>query len=111
VSGSSIIQDGKLTAGESSTKDEQTLQALSKALTHLVFRNGIVEKLHAADANLDDATMKKLNIDINNRIYTVLDIWFNGTEEEVERLESILNFLAKYYGKSWNPAEWINLLM
>ena len=67
--------------------DERTLQALSKALTHLVFRNGIVENLHAAGANLDDETMKQLNMDINNRIYIVLDIWFNGTEEEVERLE------------------------
>ena len=91
--------------------DERTLQALSKALTHLVFRNGIVENLHAAGANLDDETMKQLNMDINNRIYTVLDIWFNGTEEEMERLERILNFLAKYYGNSWNQAEWIDLLM
>ena len=91
--------------------DERTLQALSKALTHLVFRNGIVENLHASGANLDDETMKQLNIDINNRIYTVLDIWFNGTEEEVERLERILNFLARYYGNSWDQAEWIDLLM
>ena len=67
--------------------DERTLQALSKALTHLVFRNGVVENLHADSACLDDATMKKLNIDVNNRIYTVFDIWFNGTVEEVERLE------------------------
>ena len=44
--------------------------------------------------------MKKLNIDVNNRIYTVLDIWFNGTVEEVERLERMLNFLARYYGQS-----------
>lgn len=91
--------------------DERTLQALSKALTHLVFRNGAVENLHAEGACLDDETMKQLNIDINNRIYTVIDIWFNGTENEVERLEYILNFLAKYYGQSWYPAEWIDLLM
>ena len=69
--------------------DERTLQALSKALTHLVFRNGTVENLHAKGACLDDETMKQLNIDINNRIYTVLDIWFNGSENEVERLEYI----------------------
>ena len=25
-----------------------------------------------------------MNIDVNNRIYTVLDIWFNGTVEEVK---------------------------
>ena len=91
--------------------DEQTLQALSKALTHLVFRNGTVENLHAEGACLDDETMKQSNIDINNRIYMVLDIWFNGSENEVERLEYILNFLAKYYGQSWYPAEWIDLLI
>ena len=91
--------------------DERTLQALSKALTHLVFRNGTVENLHAEGVCLDDETMIQLNIDINNRIYTVFDIWFNGTEDEVERLECILYFLAKYYGQSWYPAEWIDLLM
>ena len=91
--------------------DERTLQALSKVLTHLVFRNGTVENLHAEGACLDDETMKQLNIDINNRIYTVLDIWFNGKENEVERLKYILNFLAKYYGQSWYPAEGIDLLM
>lgn len=39
--------------------DERTLQALSKALTHLVFRNGTVKNLHADEACLDDETMKK----------------------------------------------------
>ena len=77
----------------------------------MIRREGMVENLHAEGACLNDETMKQLNIDINNRIYTVLDIWFNGTEEDVERLERILNFLARYYGKSWNPAEWIDLLM
>ena len=91
--------------------DEQTLQALSKALTHLVFRNGVVENLHADSACLDDATMKKLNIDVNNRIYTVFDIWFNGTVEEVERLEYTLSFLTKYYGQGWDRAERIDILI
>ena len=91
--------------------DERTLQALSKALTHLVFCNGMAENLHAVGATLDDETMKKLNIDINNRIYTVLGIWFNGTEEDVERLERMLNFLAKYYGQGWDEAEWIDLFV
>ena len=38
--------------------DEQTLQELSKALTQLVFRKGVVENLHVAGINLDDETMK-----------------------------------------------------
>lgn len=91
--------------------DERTLQALSKALTLLVFRNGIVENLHAAGAELDDETMRKLNIDINNRFYTLLTIWFNGTEEDAYRLERTLNFLTKFYGQNWDKAEIIDMLM
>ena len=52
--------------------DERTLQAFSKALTHLVFRNGVVENLHADGACLDNETMEKLNKDINDRFYTLL---------------------------------------
>ena len=91
--------------------DEKILQALSKALTHLIFRNGIVENLHADGACLDDETMAKMNWDVNNRFYTLLNVWFNGTEEETERLECTLNFLAKYYGQNWDPAKPIDLLI
>ena len=95
----------------SSAMDERTLQALSKALTHLVFRNGMAENLHAVGATLDDETMKKLNIDDGAKDDLKLRVWVNGTEEDVERLKHILNFLAKYYGQRWNQAEWIDLLM
>ena len=91
--------------------DERTLQVLSKALTLLIFRNGIIEDLHVDGACLDDETMKKLNKDINNRFYTMLDIWFNGTEKEAICLKRTLNFLAKFYGQSWDKAKRINMLM
>lgn len=91
--------------------DERTLQALSKALTILVFRNGAVEALHSHGACLDDDTMEKLNRDINNRIYTVLTVWLNGTEEDIHRLERSLNFLAKFYGHNWDPAKTIDILL
>lgn len=90
--------------------DERTLQALSKALTLLVFRNGAVENLHASDAALDDVTMKILNKDVNNRFYTVLSIWFNGTEEDVEKMERTLNFLARFYGQNWDEAEFVEVI-
>ena len=90
--------------------DERTLQALSKALTLLVFRNGAVESLHASYAALDDATMKVLNKDVNNRFYTVLSIWFNGTEGDVERLERALNLVARFYGQDWDNAEFVKIL-
>lgn len=91
--------------------DNHTLQALSKALTLLIFRNGAVENLHADGACLDDETMEKLNRDINNRLYTLLMIWFNGTEEEMKRLEHTLNFLAKFYAQDWDQAHHVDFLM
>ena len=90
--------------------DDRTLQALSKALTLLIFRNGAVENLHASDAVLDDTTMKILNKDINNRFYTVLSIWFKGEEKEIGKLEQMLNFLARFYGQDWDRAEFIEII-
>lgn len=84
--------------------DERTLHALSRALTHLIFRNGVVESLHANDAVLDDTTMEMLNRDVNNRVYTLLIVWFNGTGDELESLERTLNFSARFYGRDWDPA-------
>lgn len=55
---------------------EEKLQNTSRALTHLVFRNGIVGKLHSEGKCLDDETMKLLNKDINNRLYTYLSACF-----------------------------------
>ena len=91
--------------------DERTLQALSKALTLLIFRNSIIEDLHTDGTCLDEADMTKLNRDINNRFYTLLTLWFYGTDEETERLERTLNFLAKNYGNDWGKAEQVDLLM
>ena len=55
--------------------------------------------------------MTKLNRDINNRFYTLLMMWFYGTDEETEQLERTLNFLAKNYGNDWDKAERVELLM
>ena len=41
--------------------NEEILQNMSRALTHLVFRNGIVEELHCEGRCLDNETMKILN--------------------------------------------------
>ena len=90
--------------------DEQTLQALSRALTLLIFRNGAVEELHAKGERLTDETMRILNMDINNRFYTLLSLWFNGTEEDTAKLESTLYFLARFYGRDWDNAQRIKLI-
>ena len=90
--------------------DERTLQALSKALTLLIFRNGAVEDLHTGGACLDNTAMAKLNRDVNNRIYTVLTVWLKGSDEDIHRLERSLNFLARYYGHNWDPAKPVDIL-
>ncbi len=59
---------------------EEKLQNTSRAVTHLVFRNGIVEKLHSEGKCLDDET-------------------------EFEKMEKTLNFLAEFYEKDWDKAE------
>ena len=52
---------------------EAELQALSRGLTHLIYRNvQLVEEIHAKQIPIDDEVMKMLNIEINNRIYTLL---------------------------------------
>ena len=91
--------------------DERTPQALSKALTLLIFRNSIIEYLHTDGTCLNDTDMTKLNRDINNRFYTLLTLWFYGTDEEIKRLEHTLNFLAKNYENDWDKAERVKILM
>lgn len=82
------------------------LQATSVFLTHQFFRNGVVEDLHAGDsAKLTDETMKILNKDINNRIYTFLYLWYSGDEEFKELLLDCLKFINDNTQSDWDPAE------
>ena len=60
---------------------------------------------------LDNETMKILNKDINNRMYTYLSACFGGDEIELEKLDKTINYLAKYYGNDWNKAEKMKILM
>lgn len=64
--------------------DERTLQAVSRALALLVSPNGVVKTLRASDACLD---------------------------EDTNRLERSLNFLAKHYGHNWDHAKTVDILM
>lgn len=60
MSGSPITQDGKLV----------------RAVTHVLvndLRRGIVENLHVDGVCLHDETLKKLNIDVNNRYVDMIE--------------------------------------
>lgn len=88
---------------------EEQLQNLSRALTHLVYRNTLVEDLHAMDAKLDDATMKLINKEVNNRIYTLLKWYTSENETEQKQVEDLVAFSSLYGKGSWDLAEELRL--
>lgn len=93
-----------------SNEVENELQAFSRGLMHLIFRNlRIVEEIHAEGGPLDDEMMKALNIEINNRIYTLLSIWLYGSEEEFNELLKTIKFNSFYGSGSWDVARKVEL--
>lgn len=72
--------------------NDEILQDVSRALTHLVFRNTIVEDLHAEGAVLDDNTMEIINKEVNNRIYTLLNWYTSNSEEERQLVTELVLF-------------------
>ena len=83
---------------------EELLQTISKSLTHLVYRNTIVEDLHAEGASLDDETMKIINKEVNNRIYTLLNWYFSENEEDRDFVAQLVSF-SSMFGSDWDKAE------
>lgn len=71
---------------------EHGMQFMVIALAHVIWRNTIVEDLHTENAVLDGATMKILNKEICNRIYSVIRILVDGTPEERTALNESLAF-------------------
>ena len=88
--------------------NEELLQAISKSLTHLIYRNTIVEELHAEGACLNDETMKIINKEVNNRIYTLLNWYLSGDEEDRKTLYELVSF-ACIYGLNWDKAEMLKI--
>lgn len=84
--------------------DEELLQILSRALTHLVYRNTVVEDLHAEGVCLDDETMKIINKEVNNRIYTLLNWYFSENEEDRDFVAQLVSF-SSMFGSDWDKAE------
>lgn len=80
------------------------LQNISVYLAHLVFRNGVVEDLHSENCALTDDVMKTLNKDINNRIYTLLYLWYSGDDSYRDSFLKMLEELENIESK-WDKAE------
>ncbi len=84
---------------------EEELQNISRALTHMLFRNvPLVEEIHTKQLVIDQELMKRLNIEINNRIYSLLYIWFCGSEEEMQELLRHIWFSSIYGSGTWEKA-------
>lgn len=98
-------QYGRLLLKGGGQMNEELLQDVSRALTHLVYRNSVVEDLHAAGAVLDDPTMKIINKEVNNRIYTLLKWYTSDSEEDRERVAQLVAFSSLFGKGTWDPAE------
>ena len=89
---------------------EEDLQDISRALTHMLFRNvPLVEEIHAKQLIIDEEMMKNLNIEINNRIYSMLYIWFYGSEDEIQMLFKHIEFSSMYGRGTWDKARKVEI--
>ena len=89
---------------------EDELQNLSRALTHMLFRNvPLVEEIHAKRMVIEQILMKRLNIEINNRIYSLLYIWFCGSGEEMQELLRHISFSSIYGRGTWEKARKVEI--
>lgn len=84
--------------------DDATIKLLSVCLTRLVFRDGVAEDLHAKNAPMDQETMKALNIDVTNRIYSVLKAVVDNDPITIMGLISHIIF-GEESRRDWNEPE------
>ena len=78
----------------------ENMDALAKALTHYIFRNGPVENMHA-EGKLSQKDMKTLNVYMVNHLAWVLTQAFEGNWSQLETLFGMLSL----YGRDWDPAD------
>lgn len=72
----------------------------SRALTHMVFRNGVVDDIHS-EGKLSEDDMKRLNKDVQNRIAGMLEAI--KCKEYKQLL--MLYTASKLYGSDWDKCE------
>lgn len=84
------------------TKEEYDyfMKKVATSLTVDVYRNSIIEDYHAELEDLTQEVMKKLNIDICDRMYVKV-ITGSGSDKYIPYM-----FIAAF-ASLWNPADWI----
>lgn len=78
---------------------------LAKSLTVAVFRNGLIEDMHADKSkNLGQSDMKALNIDVCNRLYEIIEMYravLSGDEQAGEDLLKTISY-SSLCATNWN---------
>ena len=86
---------------------DMVLKQMAKALTITVFRNGLVEDIHSGVFSEEDGTkisqkyMKELNIDVCNRIYTMLSLLMSNDSENNQKTYDIFKF-GSIFSNNWD---------
>lgn len=71
---------------------EDQLYDYAKGLAGMVFRNGVVEDLHAQNAELDDDAMNIINHDVCNRLYAIIKMLTSGDLKQLKILDCMLTW-------------------
>ena len=90
--------------------EKDYIERLSKALTHIVCRNGYIEHLHGnPEKKLYDSDMKMLNKDIHNKMYTICLMLFSNTDIGYKIFNDVLfgswPFSPFNMGLEWDKAQ------
>jgi hypothetical protein len=86
------------------------LKILAKALSVAVYRNGKIEDIHAGECDGDgsfkgipDACMKEINIDVCNKMYTMLKLLLSEDDDSLKMAEADLAFGAACASEWYDP--------
>ncbi|MCQ2539818.1 MAG: hypothetical protein MJ114_05150 [Acetatifactor sp.] len=84
---------------EDGTVHDMILKRLAKALTAVIFRNGKIEDIHAGECEgepdfkgIPDSCMKEVNIDVCNKMYSMLTLLFSENDDDFKRAMLSVNF-------------------
>ena len=93
------------TAKSNYLKTQTDSEKLAKSLVHFVFRNGVIEDMHADKTkNITDEDMKVLNKYMMDRMYYFIELLREDKWLEIEYLKAIFEI----YGSDWDAPERID---
>ena len=96
---------------DSGSIHDMVLKRLAKALTVAVYRNGKIEDIHAGEyegpcdfKGIPDSCMKEINIDVCNKMYTMLKMFLSSDAQDLQKTIVCLLF-SESCAADWNEPE------